>query len=194
MFRMPRSVSATRQVRWLRELYIKLDGKIVAGLVDEAPTLTDVMLRPREVAFLLMFRADQKTADGRTAGSVIADEHASRQHETLVAELKIEKAPAGSMDGQARHRRDERSRGGGQAAAEKQIGAVRFSISGSICEGKWKLPGGLVGRLGDKVKEFIRMNTGDASGDPLREEDGTLRAATRCHPRLDAGRGRGPDG
>jgi hypothetical protein len=28
------------------------------------------------------------------------------------------------------------------------------------------IPGGLVARLGDKVKEFVRANTGDASGDP----------------------------
>ena len=43
-------------------------------------------------------------------------------------------------------------------------------------------PGGLVGRLGDKVKEFIRNNTGDASGDPYAKKMAPLAL------RLDAAR------
>ena len=48
-------------------------------------------------------------------------------------------------------------------------------------------PGGLVGRLGDKVQEFIRLNTGDASGDPYAKKMAPLVA------RIDASRdGRRP--
>ena len=56
------------------------------------------------------------------------------------------------------------------------------------------IPGGLVGRLGDKVKEFIRLNTGDAAGDPYAKKMAPL------VPRFDATRdwtpaeARGPAG
>ena len=42
------------------------------------------------------------------------------------------------------------------------------------------------------MKEFIRLNTGDAARRPVCEEDGAAGAALRCHPRLDAGGGRRP--
>ena len=44
------------------------------------------------------------------------------------------------------------------------------------------IPGGLIGRLGDKTKEFIRANTGDKSGDPYAKKMAPL------VPRFDAAR------
>jgi hypothetical protein len=43
-------------------------------------------------------------------------------------------------------------------------------------------PGALVGRLGDKVREFIRINAGGASGEPYAKK------MTPLAPRLDAAR------
>ena len=61
--------------------------------------------------------------DGHTLGSHIAEGVLKNTNETLVARLKIEKRlPA--LDGQARHRRHERNRGGGRPPAEEQRGAV----------------------------------------------------------------------
>lgn len=83
----------------LRELYIKVDGRIVAGIVDKEPTLTDVLLQPHEVAFLLMFSRDSKRPDGRTTGSFIADGALKDTHQSMIADLRIEQARTGAWTG-----------------------------------------------------------------------------------------------
>ena len=79
----------------LRELYIKIDGKIQLAIVDEKPTLADVVLQPREVAFLLMFPAESKGPGERTAGLHIAESALKGTDQILVGDLRIENATAG---------------------------------------------------------------------------------------------------
>lgn len=86
----------------LRELYLKLDGKTQAGIVSRKPTHTDVVLRPREAVFLLMFPLDVKASDGRTAGSHIAEGALKDTHQSLIAELRIETVAEGAWTGKLR--------------------------------------------------------------------------------------------
>ena len=84
-----------------RRRYLKLnrDGETLFGIVINDPTGTDKMLHPRELAYLLMFMSDAKDVNGRTEGSGIAEGVLRNALETLVAEMKIEHAPAGAWTG-----------------------------------------------------------------------------------------------
>jgi beta-lactamase regulating signal transducer with metallopeptidase domain/Tol biopolymer transport system component len=84
-----------------RMLYIKIDGKtqLGLGLGAKDPRLGDAMLQPRKVAYVLMYSADSKVLDKHTTGQVIAEGALKDTHQSLVAELRIEKAPAGAWIG-----------------------------------------------------------------------------------------------
>lgn len=83
----------------LRELFIKLDGRIQAGILSKEPTLVSVLLQPRDAVLLLMFPPDSKGSDRRTPGSVIAEAALKDPDQTLVGELNIEQAKAGTWAG-----------------------------------------------------------------------------------------------
>src|SRR6185312_16782853 len=83
----------------LRALYIKRDGKIVAAFGDNEPSRADVVLQPREIAFLRVFPADSRRGDTRTTGSILAESTLQDTHQTMFAELKIEHPPAGAWAG-----------------------------------------------------------------------------------------------
>ncbi|MDB5337447.1 MAG: hypothetical protein JWN70_3066 [Planctomycetaceae bacterium] len=83
----------------LRYLYIKINGAIQAGLGVKEPTLANIVLQPREVAFLLMFPPDPKDPNNSTAGAIIAEGALKDTHQTLVAYLQIERAPEGAWTG-----------------------------------------------------------------------------------------------
>ena len=129
------------------------------------PTLADVLLEPRELVFLLMFSRGSKDADGNTEGSALAKGVLRDTRETLVAELNIE------------HAAQEHGRASSSPArrpvpwqwvshSRKTNRHASFSNCGSsMWRGNGKFPGGLVGRLGNTVKELIRLNTGDGAGD-----------------------------
>jgi RNA polymerase sigma factor (sigma-70 family) len=85
-----------------RELRMRGDGTPKDILTFDWPTRTDVVLQPREVAFLLLFPPDRfppRPKDGPSAGSVIADVLLKGTRYTLVAHLHIAKAPAGAWTG-----------------------------------------------------------------------------------------------
>jgi beta-lactamase regulating signal transducer with metallopeptidase domain/biopolymer transport protein ExbD len=64
----------------------------------------------------------------------------------------------------------------GPAPKDKQAQAL-LAMWRTSARSNGDIPGGLVGRLADKVNEFIRNNTGDASGDPYAKKMAPL--ATR---------------
>ena len=80
-------------------LYLKLDGKIQMGIGSDEPTPTDVVLQPREVTSRLVFPSEVKNRDGQTAGSLVAEGALKDSHQTMVVEMKIERAPAGAWSG-----------------------------------------------------------------------------------------------
>lgn len=149
----------------LRVLYLKSDGRTLMGLGAREPLLGDLLLQPHDVALLPMFSAS-KILDGQTTGSVIAEGALKDSHQTLVAELNIEHAPAGAWIGKLRTGETSASVAAGHPQPKTKEAKALFKLWQHHARGNGDIPGGLVSRLGDKVDEFIRNNTGDAAGDP----------------------------
>lgn len=153
----------------LRELYIKLDGKIGTGIVDKDPTQTDVVLQPREAAFLLIFTPDAKKSDRRTPGSVLAEDAMKDLHQTLFAKMQIEKAPAGIWSGKL-----VTGEVSGAAAAGKPQPKGKEAQS---LFNKWledtrlngKIPGGALGSLARVAENFVKFNPTDERAPKLGE-------------------------
>lgn len=83
----------------LRELRLKIDGKIQFSLVIKDPSETDVVLRPREVAYLSVLPADSKSSDGQRVGSVIAEGLLKDPHQSAVVLLDLPACRCGSWTG-----------------------------------------------------------------------------------------------
>lgn len=170
----------------LRVLYHKIDGQIKDGLGAREPALGDLTLQPREVVFLPMFIMDPKRADGRTVGSMLAEYAIKDTHQTLVAHLKIEKAPAGAWTGKVVTGETSGAAAAGQQQPKTKEAKALFKMWQENARINGDIPAGFVARLGDKVKEFIRNNSGDASGDPYAKKMAPL------VPRFDDTRDRKP--
>ncbi len=177
-----------------RMLYIKLDGKIQAGLGAKDPRLGDVVLQPQEVTFVRVYPAAANGANGRTIGAIIAEELLKDPHQTMVAEIQIEKAPAAAWTGKLVSGEVTGAAAAGRPQPKDKAAQALFNLWEDSARTNGDIPGGLIGRLEDKVKEFIHNNTGDRSGDPYAKKMEPLVRALGCHARLDAGPGRGPDG
>jgi beta-lactamase regulating signal transducer with metallopeptidase domain len=150
----------------LRVLHLKIDGKTKWALGARLPALGDHLLQPREVAFLPMFSPEPNGQDGHTVGSRIADAALKDAHQTLVADLQIGTAPAGAWMGKLVAGETSAAAAAGQPQPRNKEAQALFRLWQRDARENGNIPGGLVGRLGDKVKEFIRNNTGDAAGDP----------------------------
>ena len=162
--------------------------------MSQDPTLADVLLQPREVAFLLMFVSDARDKDGRTEGSALAEDALRDTHQTLVGEMKIEHAPAGAWTGKLVTGETCGAVAAGKPQPKDKNAQALFKVWQHHARGNGNIPGGLVGRLGDKVKRIHPLEHPRWLGQPAREEDGVAGAALRCRPRLGAGGGRGPAG
>ena len=165
----------------LRELYLKYDGRILSAFVSRDPTGTDVTLQRREVAFLILFPRDAKVADGRTAGSALAEDLLKDARQTMVAEMQIQRAPAGAWTGKLRT-----GETSGEVAADRP--RPRDKVAQSLFR-QWqadartdgKIPGASIGELGAKVRYFISLNKEDSQ----RGRDLSLKFE-RLLPRFDA--------
>ncbi len=142
-------------------LYIKLDGKIQAGIGTKDPTGTDVMLQPRGVAFLLMYSPDSKGSDGRTTGALMAESALKDTHQTLVAELKIEQAPAGAWTGALVTGETSGAVAAGRPQPKDTEAGELFKVWLASARTDGKIPGGALGSLARVVANFIKLNPTD---------------------------------
>jgi beta-lactamase regulating signal transducer with metallopeptidase domain len=170
---------AEEQPRMLR---LKTDGRIQMGLGAKDPRLGDVTLRPREVALALMYPDESKAQDGHTVGQLLADGALKDTHQTFVVHLLIEKAPPGAWTGKLVTAEVTGAAAAGQPQPKDKAGQALLDVWRHHARVNGNFPGGLVGRLGEKVREFIRNNTGDAAGDPYAKKMAPL------VPRFDASR------
>ncbi|HEX2749002.1 MAG TPA: hypothetical protein VHM91_13435, partial [Verrucomicrobiales bacterium] len=97
-------------------------------------------------------------------------------------ELKIEKAPAGAWTGTLRTGDASAYEAQGQPLPKDKKAQELFNLWRHHTRQNGYFPGGLIARLSEKVNEFIRNNTGDASGDPYAKKMAPV------VPRLDATR------
>jgi hypothetical protein len=171
----------------LRTLYLKKDGRILMGLGAREPAWGDRVLQPREVVFLPMFGMDTKfnvpadpTLDKHTIGSNLAGDALKDPHLSFFATTEIEKAPAGAWTGKLRTADTFADDAAGKPAPKDKHGQALFRAWQDYTRANGNFPGGLIARLGEKVKEFIRNNTGDAGGDPYAKKMAPLL------PRIDA--------
>ena len=71
-----------------RMMYLKIDGRIVAGIGAKEPRLGDVTLQPGETTFVLMYSREKPLTDQRTTGGAHGRGHGQRhspKHEHLSA-------------------------------------------------------------------------------------------------------------
>ncbi|HEX2750614.1 MAG TPA: M56 family metallopeptidase, partial [Verrucomicrobiales bacterium] len=85
-----------------RHLYLKVKGEIKFGLGSNTPALGDLTLQPGEIKTLLMFTPVPSKPDGPSIGQLMTEGAVKDTHQTLMMELKIEKAPAGAWTGTLR--------------------------------------------------------------------------------------------
>jgi beta-lactamase regulating signal transducer with metallopeptidase domain len=153
----------TMDAERLRSLYVSASDRILFATTSGEATQTDVAIRPGEVAYLPMF-LPVRAEGGRSAALIEGLRKDSLQ--TWRGVLNIATTTDGAWKGKLTTA-DTRAAIGTEGP-QPQTKETRMLYK------HWKnharlngdIPGGLVSRLRDKVKEFIRNNTGDASGDP----------------------------
>ena len=85
-----------------RRLWIRLKGVTQMALSAKKPGLVDVMLQPREVAFVRVFSPESTGSEGRAFTAIIAESALKDQNWTMTVEFAVEQAPTGSWQGKLR--------------------------------------------------------------------------------------------
>jgi hypothetical protein len=115
--------------------------------------------------FLRLFVESAKDhAPRATHGSMMAAVVRQSPGMTLFADIEIAKAPKGAWTGKLVT--PETRAGVGAAAPKNRKAQELFKVWLAHARTNGKIPGGCVARLGDKVSQFVRANTGDKSGEP----------------------------
>ncbi|MCY2996028.1 MAG: DUF1549 domain-containing protein [Planctomycetota bacterium] len=151
-----------------RMLYIKIDGKIQAGIGAKDPRLGDVLLQPREVAFAPMYSLEP-LADGHSTGAIIAEGALRDGHHTLVAEVLIERAPAKAWAGKLVTGETSGAVAAGQPQPQGKDAQALFRVWQAGARTNGRIPGGTLGRLARVAANFIKLNPTDERAPKLAE-------------------------
>ena len=155
----------TTKAEELRKLYLSDSKGILFALTSDEPTQTDVQLQPREVAFLRMI-PPVKDPGEKSAEPALIEGLRKDSLQTWKVVLEIEKAPEGAWKGKLTTAETRGATGTEGPQPKTEAGRALFKHLQEHARLNGDIPGGLLSRLHDKVKEFIRNNSGDASGDP----------------------------
>jgi hypothetical protein len=148
-----------------RRLTFSTNGVPQGRTVSSEPNGVDATLEPREVVFLRLFEESAKDdAPRATHGSMIAANVRQSPAMTVHADIEIAKAPERAWTGKLVT--PETRAGVGAAAPKNRKAQELFKVWLAHARVNGKIPGGCIARLGDRVKEFVRANAGDKSGDP----------------------------
>jgi beta-lactamase regulating signal transducer with metallopeptidase domain len=150
----------------LRHLWLRIDGELVAGFGSKDPSGTDLTLKPHEIVYLRMFAPDPNRDGKHSTGAVLAEGLLKDTHQSMVGELRIKQAVAGAWTGKLKSGEVTGVVAAGQPQPKDKHARALLSVWQHHARGNGNFPGGLVGRLGDKVQYFIRINTGDTAGGP----------------------------
>jgi beta-lactamase regulating signal transducer with metallopeptidase domain len=139
-----------------RRMIMWNNGTPMMATADPTPMPGDWLLQPRQVAFFRLFQPAEKMNDGRNISA--ADEQAVRVYPqySLTAEMTIEKAPAGAWTGKLA---TSQSRGSMDVIPPKNKDAQALYKSWALASRiDGKIPGGVIGLLGQSVVTFIKGN------------------------------------
>ena len=129
------------------------------------------------------FRRTQRAPDRRTLGSIIAEDLLKDTQQTLVAEIQIEHPPAGAWTGKLVTGETSGEAAAGMPRPKSKEGQTLFKQWQDHARTDGRIPGALIGKLGEKVKYFISLNKEDSeNGRDLSEK------FEKLLPRFDATR------
>ncbi|WP_254513015.1 M56 family metallopeptidase [Anatilimnocola floriformis] len=160
-----RVVDQTKNAK-LRSLQMRVGDRITGVIADEQPSQTDTTLKPNEVTYYPIFITESKSDTGRPASHFIVDGLLADPRESLIAELNITTAPAGAWKGSLITGATTGAIAAGLQQPKEKVGQQLLASFQEQARANGNIPGGLVALLGEKVLEFVRNNSGDASGDP----------------------------
>ncbi|MDA0807649.1 MAG: DUF1549 domain-containing protein [Planctomycetota bacterium] len=80
-------------------VWIRITGAIQTAMSGKDARSVDVMLQPREVAFVRVLSPEATAPDGRTISAIIADSALKDPNWTMTVELDVAQATAGSWQG-----------------------------------------------------------------------------------------------
>lgn len=163
----PRRFMDTTKSERLRTLYLSDTKGVLAGLSNDEPTMTDVTLQPREVAFLNMMRSDGSAEV--SAGLIEGIRKDSLQKWFAVLRMEFSVLGGGWSGTLTTGESRCAVRDGGPLPKNDRAQAL-FKHWQSSARLNGDIPGGLVRLLHEKVKEFIRNNEPDASGGPYAQK------------------------
>ena len=148
-----------------RKLYLENNGEIMFALQSAVSTRTDQVLQSRHMLSIDMFDSEKANERGHKAGDVMAEGIVKVPTESLFAVLNIVNAPEGAWTGKLKTppTRGAFAAEGPMPTGKEGQALFRYCVDHARLNGE--IPGGLVSRLHDMVQEFIRLNTGDQSGD-----------------------------
>lgn len=139
-----------------RRLVLRKDGGILSALGDPTIMPGDWNLKPREVAFLRLFQVREKAPDGRTVDATIEDDIRAFYQYSMTAEMNIDQAPEGAWTGKLVTGESRGSLDGAPPQGEEAKALYKTWMTAARKDGK--IPGGVIGVLGENVKTFIKNN------------------------------------
>ncbi|MFN0128482.1 MAG: biopolymer transporter ExbD, partial [Verrucomicrobiales bacterium] len=164
----PLRFTDTVKAKDLRQFYPSDAKGILFVFTSDEPTHTDVLLQPREVAYLRMMPPLKEGEHSPEAGLIEGIRKDALQTWAIV--LHIATAPEGAWRGKliTADTRCALRDGGPQPKNERAQALFKHWQSSARLNGD--IPGGLVRLLHEKVKDFIRANEPDTSGGPFAQK------------------------
>lgn len=149
-----------------RQLYLTDRGEILLGMQNAKSAKIDMALSPREAIAIDMFDKEKAEEPGHSRGDSLSENIVKVPHHAMFIIFNIVHAPEGAWTGKLT---TPTSRGAfaaeGRPMPSSKDGQALFRYCLDNARLNGEIPGGLLSRLHDLVKEFIELNTGDASGD-----------------------------
>ncbi len=148
-----------------RILYLQDNGEILSGRQRAVSTHSDIVLQPQDVVSIDMLNDEKANEQGLKSGDGLAEGIVKVPTRAIFAVLNIVHAPDGAWTGKLTtpSTRGAFAAEGPMPTSKEGQAFFRYCVDHARLNGD--IPGGLISRLHDMVQEFIRLNTGDQSGD-----------------------------
>jgi hypothetical protein len=145
-----------RRLNLMRRLDTDKEAILSSRFVDDVPVAGDWLLQPRESALVRLIHTDDKTPDGQTFSAMKENIVSAQPQYSYTADMTIEKAPAGAWTGMMT---TGETRGAADVIPTKHVDAqTLYKAWTTAARADGNIPGALIGRLGESVKTFIKIN------------------------------------